>query len=128
MGSMFFDRRDITDVVLRRLADSSFFEAVVLVDKETFESKQCYGMRPRLDSMRRAGAEIVLCRGPGRLGRFHAKAAVMDRRYCYTGGANFTMKSDQNCELLLRMVGPAVADIILLLETAKAASRTCDGS
>ena len=123
MGSFMFDGQSLTDAMLRRLAGRAAFDATILVDKESFDERTCMGMRPRLDALRRAGATVVICKGEGRFGAFHVNAAVVDRRYCYTGSANFTEKSARNVEIMLRLVGPGVADILAILEDAKASGR-----
>ena len=70
VASLAYDHAALTDTLLRRLGGQSQFHATVLVDRETLEERACARMRPRLESLRRAGASIYLCRGSGRLGRF----------------------------------------------------------
>ena len=65
------------------------------------------------------GAVIELCRGSGRLGSFHKKVIVADRRTAFLGSTNFTLKSEDNDELLLLLRGPPVQDILRDLEQRK---------
>ena len=119
VASYVYDHPRLTQILLQRLGDSSCFELVILVDKEMFEQRSAYYERPRLDSLRRAGAVIELCRGSGRLGSFHKKVIVADRRTAFLGSANFTLKSEDNDELLLLLRGPPVQDILRDLEQRK---------
>ena len=116
IASYVYDHPRLTQTLLRRLGDSSRFELVLLVDKEMFEQRSAYYERPRLDSLRRAGAVIELCRGSGRHGSFHKKVLVADRRTAFLGSTNFTLKSEDNDELLLLLRGPPVQDILRDLE------------
>ena len=112
VASYVYDHPRLTQTLLHRLGDNSCFELVMLVDKEMFEQRSAYYERPRLDRLRRAGAVIELCRGSGRLGSFHKKVIVADRRTAFLGSANFTLKSEDNDELLLLLRGPPVQDIL----------------
>ena len=58
------------------------------------------------------GATIVACRGDPPDGAVHKQALVVDRRYLYSGGANFTNKSVRSGELVYRMVGLPVAGVL----------------
>ena len=69
-----------------------------------------------LRNLRRAGAEVVLCRGTVATGAMHGKAIVVDRRTAFMGSANLTQKSERNGELLWRMRGPPVMDVLEFLE------------
>ena len=55
-------------------------------------------MRIRLDRLRRAIADIVLCRGRPPYGSFHTKAFVIDRRVAFVGSANLTYAADNGNE------------------------------
>jgi hypothetical protein len=111
MGSLMLDHKDLTDLVLRRLADRYAFGATICVDREQLHARTCYHQRPRLDALRRAGAAVYACRGSPPAGAFHMKAVLIDRRYAYTGSANLTQKSLSNVELCMRIVGPPVEAI-----------------
>ena len=52
----------------------------IVVDRESFEAQPPIRREQaaRLRALRRAGAEVVLCRGFGRLGRLRAKALVSE--------------------------------------------------
>ena len=54
------------------------------------------------------GCDVWLCSGPGRLGAYHVKEIIIDRRYLFTGSANLTCKSHQNRERLYKMTGSLV--------------------
>lgn len=116
-GSYQYDHVALNDMFLRRLAPGgAAFELILLVDKECFDK----GLPPRgrtmLRNLRRAGAEIVLCRGTAATGSFHAKALVVDRRTAFLGSANLTQKSERNGELCWKMRGPPVLDALEFLE------------
>ena len=115
--------------MLRRLGEGgSTFALEVLVDREAFVTRGARRQRPRLNELRRAGAQVYLCRGTPPLGAFHVKAAVLDRRVCFTGSANFTEKSLDNCELTMRIVGPQVTDILETVGAARGRAMLWDGS
>ena len=120
LTTLVFDHPELTNVFLHRLRGGAF-ELVLVVDKESFETQPPVSREqtPRLRALRRAGAEVVLCRGFGRLGRLHAKALVCDRRVAYCGSANFTAKSSANEELCLCLRGPPVADVLALNTRAR---------
>ena len=120
IGSYQFDHGDLTNALLHRLNDRYAFELVLLVDQEMYAGKVLFHQRPRLELLRRAGAEIVRCRGTPSTGSFHAKALVADRRTAFVGSANFTGKSTRNGELCFRVRGPPVVNILQYLENERA--------
>ena len=75
--------------------------------------------QPRMQVLAKAGAKVFLCRGAKPTGVFHIKAAVVDRRYLYTGSANSTYHSEYNEELCFRMTGPVVGETLARLATQK---------
>ena len=119
MGSFMFDHLEVTRVLLERLWGQYQFDATVLVDKAAHASGTCFRQRSRLDELRRAHAEVYLCRGAPLLGAFHMKAVVVDRRYADIGSSNLTMKSLSNYEFQVRVVGPPVHQIIQHLLVAR---------
>ena len=121
IASYSYDHPRLTQTLLQRFGDSSRFELVLLVDKEMFLQRSAYYERPRLESLRRAGAATELCRGSGRLGSFHKKVLVA--RTAFLGSANLTLKTEDNDELLLVMRGPPVQDILRDLEQRRGEAR-----
>ena len=130
IGSYTFDHGALTSLLVQRLSSRARpFCATVLVDRDQLTERTCVGMRPRLAELFAAGATVVLCRGAGRFGRFHMKAAVVDRRVGYTGSCNFTEKSiNYNAELVVRLAGPPVLDVLAELERAKRGGVEWDGA
>ena len=53
-----------------------------------------------------------MCSGKCRLGAFHCKGVVIDRRYLYTGTMNFTSKAEDNEEWAFRHTGPVVRQVL----------------
>ena len=121
VSSLVFDHLGLTNIFLEKLQARGNFELVIVVDKESFEAKPPHAPQqgPRLRSLQRAGAEVVLCKGSGRYGRMHGKALVCDRRIAYSGSANFTVKSASNAELCFRFLGSPVADILGFIISAQ---------
>ena len=120
IGTYMYDNDSLTDALEQRLCDRSEFELVMLLDRECYEKKTPPSQRPRLERLRRANAEIVVCRGTPSTGSFHTKAVVIDRKLAFVGSANVTNKSLRNSELCFRMRGPPVLDIIQLLVRERA--------
>ena len=112
VATFLFDHSGLTDLLLRRLRSRSPCVVTILVDREGMAERTCRHQRPRLQELRAAGADVYLCRGPGRFGRLHLKALCGDRRTAFTGSANLTEKSLQNEEMHLKMVGPPVPSIL----------------
>ena len=121
LSSLVYDHLGLTNVFLHKLQNQGNFELVIVVDKESFEAQPPHApqQKPRLRSLQRAGAEVVLCKGSGRYGRMHGKALVCDRRVAYSGSANFTGKSADNEELCFRLLGPPVLDILGFITKVK---------
>ena len=129
IASYHYDHAELQCALLRRLSErGSTFAVEVLVDRDAFLARQAVRQRPRLSELRRAGAKVYLCRGTPPLGVFHLKAAVLDRRVCFTGSANFTNKSLDNLELTMRIVGPQVVDILEGVQLARGRAMLWDGS
>ena len=129
IGSYMFDNEALTSALERRLADSSDFDLTVMVDREMFLLRQPVRQRPRLDRLRRAYAQVLLCRGLPPLGSFHYKAVVLDRRTAYLGTANLTYKAEAaNEELCWRLRGPPVLGVLARLETQRQRGQLWDGT
>ena len=119
VASPWFDRKDVTDALVHRMG--SVAAVTVLVDSAAFRERSCFRMRPRLMELVRAGADVYLCKGSPPFGIFHIKAVCTDRRVLYTGSGNITEKMSSNVELLLRVVGPPVLDVLRSLDEARGA-------
>ncbi len=129
LASYIVDHEALCELLLRRLEGRDDFALAVLVDNETFLQRTAFYQRPRLERLRRAGAEIRLCRGPVQpYGSFHMKAIVLDRRVAFTGSANATQKSLQNTEVTMRLVGPPVAAILAEIQAARVRGALWDGT
>jgi phosphatidylserine/phosphatidylglycerophosphate/cardiolipin synthase-like enzyme len=72
---------------------------------------------------------VYLCQGcGGRYGRFHKKAVVVDSRIAYVGGANLTDQAvNYNGELVVRLLGPPVAETLTELEQCLSKLSTARG-
>ena len=66
-----------------------------------------------------AGAQVYICRGSGRLGAFHAKGIVIDRRFLYNGSANITDKSECNEEFCFKLSGKVVLQVLERLAVSR---------
>ena len=124
VSTLLYDHQGLTGILLRKLRLGNF-KVEVVVDREACEAQPPVAPRqaPRLRALCEAGAEVLLARGVGRLGRLHGKALVCDRRVAYCGCANFTDKSSANSELCLRLRGPPVADVLKFVIDAKKNAR-----
>ena len=83
--------------------------------------------RSRVKKLHAKGAKVYLCKGLERLGSYHAKEVVVDRRVLYTGSANLTTNSRSNRERVYKMTGRVVQEALLDLRDDRAASFLFDG-
>jgi hypothetical protein len=132
VASLSFDHTGLYECFLRRLQGRQPFTLRMLVDEESFNSKDTKQQHPRLRECAAFSqrTRVYLCRGePGsRLGRFHAKALVVDGRSMFCGSSNYTNKSLQNFEFpLLRVAGPLVAEALQELSEAQGRGRQWHG-
>lgn len=82
----------------------------VLVDRRANREAPPEQQRQRLVELDDKGAHVYLCSGRGRWGRLHMKTVAVDRRVTYIGSANYTGKSKDNLEMVVRLTGsPAAA-------------------
>ena len=112
LGSYVYDNPAVQDALLKRLRGRSAFELSLYVDSEKFFSGGPRLQKSRLKQLHSAGAQVYLCKGQGRQGSFHPKAGVVDRRFLYTGSANFTQQSLANEEFCFKLVGPDVLTVL----------------
>lgn len=117
LASYMFDNSLVHSVLLKRLQSKTNFQLNVYVDREMLAGSVPRQQRSRLKSLRTAGATIYACSGVGRHGSYHGKACVINKRYLFSGNANFTEKSQSNVEFCYKMTGAVVADV--LVELAK---------
>ena len=115
MASYMYNDESLQKVFLKRLRGGADFKLAVLLDAEMFAGSVPRSQKPRVTELREAGASVFLCKGVAGQGAFHSKALVVDRRYLYTGSANFTQKSRRNEELCFRITGPVVAEVLAKL-------------
>lgn len=128
LASYIYDNPSLQDVLLRRLKGRTEFKLNLYVDAELFANARYRHQRPRLKALRDAGAQVFLCKGPGRQGSFHMKALVVDRRYLYSGSPNFTYKSHCNEELCMRITGGGVAKVMEKLSGHRLTRNAWDGA
>lgn len=117
LASYVFDHSGITRALVHRLREP--VTVCVLVDEASLHERTCRGMRARLAELSSAGATIVSCRGEPPFGAMHIKAVCLDRRMAYTGSANLTNKALSNRELVMRLKGPPVREVLNALEAAR---------
>jgi len=120
VATFLFDDPEFTQVLLQRLKDRTPFSCRVFVDAEGYEQRSSRYQRPRLEELRRNGAEVSLSRGYDATGLYgkgahkglmHFKAIILDGKVAYAGGANVTKKARANREFMFRFTGHPVADI-----------------
>ena len=105
------DHKDLTDVLLRKIADEGVVGRMIY-DKGTFSKsgscgRQCYRMR----DLRAAGCEIRTFRPYGNRGfvSMHAKSWILDETIVLSGSVNLTHNGlENNKEHLLKLTSPTV--------------------
>lgn len=112
LASYVYDNEAVQGVLLKRLRGRAPFQLNLYVDAEQFHDGGPRLEKRRLKELHAAGAQVYLCKGEGRQGSYHAKAAVVDRRFLYTGSANFTQKSLANEEFCFKLAGPEVLKVL----------------
>lgn len=112
LASYIYDNPGVHKLLLQRLRGGAAFKLNLYIDAEKFSEDWPRYQKPRVRELQQAGASIYVCKGPKAQGAYHCKALVADRRYLYTGNANFTYKSSSNEELVFRMTGPVVQQVL----------------
>ena len=86
--------------------------------RRVLEGNTPWYQRSRLTALVAEGASVHVCTGQPPKGIYHRKALIVDKRYMYTGGANFTYQSDDggNKELTFRMTGELVLQVLAILQ------------
>ena len=110
IATYMFDDAELFEVLLARLRDNSGFSLRMNIDAETLKGGTPAQQRSQLDRLRKAGAKVYECKGSGRLGAYHVKELIVNRRLMFTGSANFTTKARQNRERTYRMTGASVTE------------------
>ena len=82
----------------------------------------------RMTELKQAGASVYLCKGLRKLGSFHFKSLVVDRRWLFLGSLNFTDKSLDNEESPLAATGPLVNQVLQRLSTQRVKGTLWDGT
>ena len=115
LASYLYDNTAVQDALLKRLRSRTAFGLNVYVDSEKFVTGGPFLQKARLRQLRSAGAgacKVYLCKGLRLRGSFHCKGAVVDRRFLFSGGANFTRQSEDNEEYCYKMAGPVVGQVL----------------
>ena len=128
LGSYMYDNVALHQTLLRRLRGRASFSLSVYIDAGSLKGKTPKMQKPRLEELLAAGAKVFRCGGVKASGLFHCKAAVVDRRYLYTGSANFTENSRGNEELCFKITGPVVHDVLEKLNCQKLKGKPWNGS
>ena len=114
-----FDEPDLY-IKLRHKLVNKKLKLRMYVDRESHQNKKAYFQNSRLSELRRLGAEVFLCEGKAPDGCWHVKAAVLNRRTSFSGGANFTKSARQkNSELVYKMTGTPVQKALSKLQDAR---------
>ena len=106
--------------VIAKLSGRSSFTCAVMVDMASHRKGTAPRQASRFKRLRDAGAQVYLCTGTSRTGVFHTKAIVIDAKVAFVGGSNVTYACRHNRDLMLRLAGPPVSQILAGLEEAKA--------
>ena len=127
MASYMYDNERLHSMFLKRLKGRADFMLTITLDREAFAGGHPKSQKRRVKELQEAGATVFLCKGGGGDGAFHSKALVLDRRFLFTGGANFTQNSRRNSELSFRMTGPVVAQVLAELSRQRGRQKPWDG-
>jgi len=127
LASYMYDNFKLHGLLLKRLRGRSPFALSIFVDAEKFAGSVPKQQKARLRELCNSGAQVYICKGRAAGGAFHCKGLVVDRRYLFTGNANFTEKSLKNWELCFRMEGPPVKEVLLDLAAAKLKGKLWSG-
>ena len=122
-ASYVFDDPATKSLLLQRLRGGVPFDCRIVVDKDVYLSKSSRGQAACLRELQAAGAKVFLAHGrvdaarrvfgpTAKAGSVHVKAVAIDGQVVYSGGANCTRQARCNRELVYRIVGPPVADIV----------------
>eukprot|EP00973_Karenia_brevis_P091162 12406208-Karenia_brevis.AAC.1 len=124
LASFTYDDLHLQNFLLKRLAGNQPFKCVFLVDKSKFEDGLTRYMRPRLKELQKAGGEVFLCTGRQGRGIFHAKCIIVDNKTMFSGSANLTLASYKNFDMMFRVQGPVVLEVVKALTEARDRGRS----
>jgi hypothetical protein len=128
LASYMYDHPAVHSALVRRLTGKEAFACEILVDKEQYDRKTAPHQAPKLRELKSLDAVVYLCsgtRGQGvfgkqaYLGSMHMKILLLDNKIAYYGSANFTHSAVKNWELVTRMVGPPVKNIVSTIQSLK---------
>lgn len=120
--SYMYDHDAFHKVLLRSCKTSS---VVVVVDKEQLVKNACRGEKTKLKALHAASARVLTMSGrsteakygkKGHPGSLHVKCLLLDNKIAWFGSANFTNAQDFNYEMMSRLTGKPVDDIVGILE------------
>ena len=121
-----FDQPRMTSELLKRLTEPEKPECLIVVDAAYYDSRKAKYQRPRLRDLQKNGATVRLASGTTSyvggskcVGAMHVKALVIDRRIAYVGSGNMTFSAQFNRELMFRMVGPPVTEVLAAIFSAR---------
>ena len=122
--SYMFDETALFKALLRRLSDESDFQLNMCLDEEIFMKGETPKWQcSRTAKLQKKGAAVFLCSGMGRLGSYHVKELVVDRRTLFTGSSNSTIKSHNNRERCYKMTGQVVSQALTDIASDKKEGR-----
>ena len=127
LATYMFDHTLTYNTLLKGLKRRAPLKLNLYIDSEVLAGAKPRQQRTRLKTLRDNGARVFVCKGIKKKGLFHGKAMVVDRRYLYSGGANFTDNSENNFEFCFRMTGSVVKQVLESLAGARQTGRLWDG-
>ena len=125
IASYMFNDEMLFDLLLERLQRRRL-TLRLHIDAEMLGGRTPESQKKRLRDLMVAGAEIWACK-TGNQGSYHCKALIVYRRIMYTGSANFTSNSRRNREIVFRMTGPVVLQMLQQLAEDRGSWREWDG-
>lgn len=129
-ASYVFDDEETQKMLLERLRSPRPFECHLIVDAAAHREARSRGQRSCLKALKEAGAKVYFGKGSnddaarrlfGRKaygGQMHLKAVVIDSRVAYVGSANCTRQARCNSELMCRLTGPPVTQVLTEVSAA----------
>ena len=115
LASYVYDDPYFQAVLLEKLQARGPFALEVWVDEKAFKAGWCTRQRTRLLALREKGAKVFLCEGRNEAGIFHVKALVVDKEVAYWGGQNTTFAGQNHWELMQRVTGHPVQEILEII-------------
>ena len=75
LSSYMYNNLELHKALLKRLKDKTRFSLAVYVDSEKHLQEGCKGQKKMLAELAQCGASVFFCKGGGRQGSYHCKAA-----------------------------------------------------